>query len=225
MEKQRSTKVIIVIALVAAVFGLSLGFAAYSRNLNITDIDATVKPGESELDVFFDNDQIKDNELAPVKGEGAGAVTNESGATITNAALNSGTQPIINGFTANFTAKGQKVVYAFFVYNNSPYNAYLNELSFIDTPTKSCEAVDPTTTNSSLIQNACEDITLSLKIDGLTVLSTGDSSPVSHTLSPGRWKKVEVEINYRGNNYPLPDGAMKVSFSGIRIGYSTIKPY
>jgi hypothetical protein len=225
MEKQRSTKMIAIIALIAILFGLSIGFAAYSRNLDITNLGATVTPGVSELDVFFDNDQVKDNQLAVVKGVGAGAVTDEIGATITNPVINSGNLPIITGFTANFTAKKQAVVYTFYVYNNSPYSVYLNELSFIDATEKTCEAINKNTTNATLVKNACNDISLSLKIEGITVLSTADSSPVSHTLPPGNWKKIEIEIAYKGNQYPLPDGPMKVTFSGIRIGYSTIKPY
>ena len=222
MEKQRSTKVIAVVALIAAVFGLSIGFAAYSRTLNITNIDATVTPGESELDVFFDNDQTKDNALEVVKGTGTGALSTEEGATITNPALNSGTQPTISGFTANFTAKGQSVVYTFYVYNNSPYNAYLNAVSFTGAePHKSCEAT-AAGTNATLVQNACNDITLSLKVGTDTILSTNSAAFKSHTIAAGAWQPVVVEIAYDGTTYPLPDGDMKVTFDGIQLSYTTI---
>lgn len=222
MEKERSTKVIAVIALIAAVFGLSIGFAAYSRTLDITNLEATVTPSESELDVFFDNDQVKDNELAVVKGEGTGAVSTETGATITNPALNSGTQPTITGFTANFTAKGQSVLYTFYVYNNSPYNAYLESVSFTGaTPHKTCEAT-AAGTNATLVQNACNDITLSLKVGSDTILSTNTAEFKTHTIAAGAWQPVVVEIAYDGTTYPLPDGDMKVTFDGIKLNYTTI---
>ncbi len=52
MEKQRQTKVITIVALVVAVFGISLGFAAFSNILTISS-SATVKPDALSFSVRF----------------------------------------------------------------------------------------------------------------------------------------------------------------------------
>lgn len=224
MEKERSTKIIAIIALVIAVIGLSIGFAAYTRNLEITDLEGSVNPGAMDLDVFFDNDQEKDNDLAVVKGVGTASVADETGATITNSDLNSGSNPTISGFRAKFTQKGQSVKYTFYVYNNSPYNAYLESVNFTgNAPHKTCVAIDTENTNDVNVQNACEDITLSLSVGNDTILSTGDASFKSHTIAAGTWQEVVVEIAYDGTAHPVPDGDMKVTFDGIRLGYTTIE--
>ena len=172
MEKERSSKILAVIALIVAVVGLTVGFAAYTRSLNITNLEGTVNPGESELDIFFDNDQEKGNDLAVVKGVGDAALATETGATITNPELNSGSNPTISGFQAQFKQKGQKVEYTFYVYNNSPYAAYLEKVNFTgDATHKTCEAIG-TATNAALVENACKDINISLKIDDTKILST-----------------------------------------------------
>ena len=53
-----------------AIFGFSIGFAAYSRNLEISDIEGTVQPGDAELDIIIDDDQ-------KVVGEFKGMITKE----------------------------------------------------------------------------------------------------------------------------------------------------
>ena len=66
MEKERSTKIIAVVALVAAVLGLTIGFAAYSSTWDITDLDATVKPGESKeftLVMYMTYDETEINKI------------------------------------------------------------------------------------------------------------------------------------------------------------------
>lgn len=223
MEKERSTKVVAVLALIIAVIGLTVGYAAYTRSLDITDLQGTVNPGDSELDVFFDNDTTKDNALAVVRGEGTAVLPTETGAEITNPVLNSGGNPTITGFRAKFTAKNQTVTYKFYVYNNSPYNAYLTGASFTGTaPHKTCAALDGVTANADVIANACQDITLSLKVGDETILSTGNASFASHTIQAGEWKEVFVTMAYDGTQYPLPDGDMSVAFDGIQLSYSTI---
>lgn len=225
MEKGRNSKIFVIVILFVAVFGLSIGFAAYSRNLVVDDIEAVVQPGDAELDIILDDDRVKDNTVNVVKGVGTAAVLDEAGAVITNPVLNSGSKPTISGLRANFTDKGQTVTYTFYVYNNSPYNAYLNELSFTEEPYITCTAVDPQNTNATLVSNACKDISLSLAVDSLTILSTDEGSPVSHTLTPGGVKEYRVIIAYKGTKYPLPDGAMTVNFTPISFGYSTVSPY
>jgi len=225
MEKERNTKIIAIAALVVAVVGLSIGFAAYSRSLDITDIEAGVSTEDTELDVFFDNDTTKSNELAVVKGVGAAAVTNETGAVINNVELNSNsdTNPTISNFRAAFTEKGQEVTYTFYVYNNSAHTAYLESANFLtaDPDHKTCEAVG--NVDATNLEHACEEINMYLEIGDAQILSTKGDSFASHSIAAGEWKEVVVRIAYDGTQYSLPDGDMKVIFDGIRLGYTTIK--
>ena len=193
-------------------------------NLDITNIGANVNPEDADLNVIFDDDQILNNEISPVKGTGTGSDYLESGAIITNPITN-GIAPVISGFTSKFSEKGQVVEYKFYVYNKSEYIAYLESAQFtVSTGEhKTCEAVSASTTNPTYITNACKDITLSLIVDGKTILSTGTSSYESHSINTNEWKEITVKIAYDGTGYPLPDGDMKVTFDGIRLLYTTIE--
>ena len=52
MERDRSAKIIAIVALCIAIVGLSIGFAAFSSNLTISS-SANVKPDPSSFDVNF----------------------------------------------------------------------------------------------------------------------------------------------------------------------------
>ena len=52
MERDRSAKIIAIVALCVAVVGLSIGFAAFSNNLTIKS-NATVTPNQNDFDVNF----------------------------------------------------------------------------------------------------------------------------------------------------------------------------
>ena len=58
MEKSRTSKIIAVVALVVAVLGLSLGFAAFSNTLTISS-SATVSPDSGDFDI----NRIKTKEI------------------------------------------------------------------------------------------------------------------------------------------------------------------
>ena len=223
-KKKNKNKALIAICFIVTMLGITLGFAANSRNLDITNIGANVNPEAVDLDVIFDNDQVASNNIATVKGVGTGADPTEPGATITNPSV-AGVAPVISGFTSKFTEKGQNVEYKFYVYNQSPYKAFLEKAQFtIETGEhKTCTAISAGTANETNIANACKDITLSLIVDGNTILSTGSSTFTTHSIDVNTWKEITVKIAYDGNDYPLPDGDMKVSFDAIRLFYTTIE--
>ena len=224
MEKERGTKLIATFALVLAIIGLSVGFAAYSRNLDINTLEGTITTADTELDVFFDNNQTKGDELGNVKGTGTAAVTDEVGAAIANGTLNAtpSSNPTISGFVAEFSEKGQEVEYTFYVYNNSPHKAYLESAAFLNGGSpKTCTAIDEVDETNK--ENACDEINLHLEIDGKKIVSTDSASFETHVIEPGAWKEVVVRIAYDGTEHALPDGDVKVTFDGIRLSYTTIE--
>lgn len=222
-SKNKKSLVVVLCAMVV-VLGLTIGFAAYSRNLDISNIGANVNPDDVDLDVIFDNDQTEANNLSVVKGVGTGADSSEAGAVITNPAV-SGVAPVISGFTSKFTEKGQVVEYKFYVHNQSPYTAFLQGAQFTNEAGthKSCSAVSSGASNATTIENACKDISLSLVVDGNTILSTADAEFESHSIDVNSFKEITVRIAYDGVDYPLPDGDMRVTFDGIRLLYTTIE--
>lgn len=223
-KTKKNNKNLAVVCFLAIMFALTLGFAANSKNLDILNIGANVNPEAIDLDVIFDNDQTSGNALGVVKGTGTGADTSETGATITNPTT-SNTAPTISGFNAKLTEKGQTVEYKFYVYNKSPYTAYLENVQFTSSTEghKNCVALSPSATNPTLVSNACKDITFSLSVDGKTILSTGAATFESHSINVNSWKEVTIKIAYDGTQYPLPDGDMKVTFDGIRLIYTTLE--
>ncbi len=109
MEKERGAKVIAIVALLIAVVGLTIGYAAYSDTLKI-DGSANVDP--AEWDVHF---ALKsgDKLTASIVGD---AIEN------TNPTLASTT---ISGFDVTLKAPGDSATYDFYVKNTGTLDATL----------------------------------------------------------------------------------------------------
>ena len=130
MEKDRSSKVIAVVALLVAVIGLSVGFASFSSTLTISS-SANVTPNSDTFKVVFSsNGTILTTEAV------IGDVTG-TGASATNATINNDTNPTISGLAANFTEPGQKVVYTFYAHNSGEYDAFLKSVTYANVTGKS----------------------------------------------------------------------------------------
>ena len=120
MERDRSAKIIAIVALCVAIVGLSIGFAAFSNNLTINPT-ATVSPNASDFDVNFSTSNTSEQD-GTVSGVGTNSATAE------NATIDNSNSPTITGLKANFTEPGQKVTYSFYAHNAGKYKAYLNKL-------------------------------------------------------------------------------------------------
>ena len=106
MERDRSAKIIAIVALCVAVAGLSIGFAAFSNDLTIKS-NASVTPNPNDFDVNFSS-----QDGSEVAGTVTGVGTNS--ATAENATIDNSNSPTITGLKANFTEPGQKVTYSFY---------------------------------------------------------------------------------------------------------------
>ena len=227
MEKERSSKVIAICALLVGVFALSIGFAAFTRNLDIKS-EASVNPGDLALDVEFtaDNDDDPENDTDTVVATVEGATAGD--ATIDNV---SDSTPVISGLKANFTAKGQSVIYTFYVHNASEYVAYLKKADFKKVTGKDsnivCTAGVSTTASTVNATEegktaACDDISLTLSIAGEDAFSTTKESFSSPSINVDEYQQVVVTISYDGSN-PLPDGDFSVQFGDISLSYSSLQ--
>ena len=217
MEKNRGSRIIAIIALIVAVTGLTVGFAAFSNSLTISS-NANVKPDPDTFKVLFSSskDALETEKVT-------GKTTAASGVTVGEAEItNSGSTPIISGLTAGFTEPGTSVTYEFFVHNAGEYEGYLKSINYAnvngENNPKVCTAVDPENTTASLVSKACEDISLTVKIGDTT--ATGTQTNLNQLLVRKNFTPVTVTINYADNGNRA-DGDFNVEFGDISFTYSS----
>ncbi len=215
MEKNRNAQVIAIVALVVAVLGLSIGFASFSNVLNI-QASANVKPDSSTLNVDFSSsiDSVTVAEITPTATPNSIVTTN---ATIDNSA-----DPTISNLSATFTEPGQSVVYKFYAYNAGELNAYLKSIVYANAAgsnaTKVCTAKEGTT--DALVQKACENILVKVKVGNELETATGKASITGHSLAKKTGEMITVTLEYAAGA-ERTDGDFSVAFGNITLNYSS----
>lgn len=169
MEKERGFRVIAVIALMVAVVGLTIGYAAYSTTLKI---NGTANVDPAVWDVKFAYTNTTDTALTGVKT--GFAVINQE-ATLTD------TQ--VSGFDVTLKAPGDSVTYNFLVANKGTLDA---ELSTFTMGSLSCAPATGSKATQEEATAVCNELTYSLTgVTANSVLEDGTSTPVTLTLA---WK-------------------------------------
>lgn len=215
MEKNRNAQVIAIVALVVAVLGLSVGFASFSNVLNIQS-SANVKPDSSTLNVDFSSsiDSVTVAEITPTATPNSIVTTN---ATIDNSA-----DPTISNLSATFTEPGQSAMYKFYAYNAGELNAYLKSIVYANVAgsnaTKVCTAKEGTT--DALVQKACENILVKVKVGNELETATGKASITGHSLAKKTGEMVTVTLEYAAGA-ERTDGDFSVAFGNITLNYSS----
>ena len=126
MEKERGGKILAIVALVLAVAGLSVGFAAYSSVLNISS-NANVQVDGSNWSVGFSSDGTN---MAPLVTNTAPTING------TTASQNNGSAKLMkytfyqNEAPTLAPADGSKVEYSFYVLNDGDIDATLDSINF-----------------------------------------------------------------------------------------------
>ena len=142
----------------------------------------------------------------------------------------------ISGLEAHFSAPGQSVTYSWYVYNNSAYTAYLNEIDFEtisgSNPAsfKVCSAKSGTNPATNNIAEACNGITLTLTVHGISTTTSKSVADMAayeplKTLdtSSNKYTAISVVIDY-ASNAAIPDGDISVEFGDIELLYKSIAP-
>ncbi len=215
MEKNRNAQVIAIVALVVAVLGLSVGFASFSNVLNI-QASANVKPDNDTMNVDFSSsiDSVTVAEITPTATPNSIVTTN---ATIDNSA-----DPTISNLSATFTEPGQSVVYKFYAYNAGELNAYLKSIVYANAAgsnaTKVCTAKEGTT--DALVQKACENILVKVKVGNELETATGKASITGHSLAKKTGEMITVTLEYAAGA-ERTDGDFSVAFGNITLNYSS----
>ena len=214
MERDHSAKIIAIVSLCVAIVGLSIGFAAFSNNLTIKS-NATVTPNASDFDVNFSTSNTSE-----LDGTVSGVGTNS--ATAEDATIDNSDSPTITGLKANFTEPGQKVTYSFYAHNAGKYAAYLNNVTYANvsgkTATKVCTA--GTGTDATMVEAACNGISVSVKVGNDTYTGSMDSI-TNHLLDLDDYEEVVVTIEY-ANGATRADGEFEVAFGDITLTYESV---
>ena len=215
MEKNRGSKILAIIALLVSAVGLSLGFAAFSQTLTIRS-SATVRPNSSDFKVVFSSSDTV-LETNPVQGVATPSTIETSTGSISNTV-----DPRITGLGAVFTAPGQKVVYTFYAANTGEYDAFLKSISFGNASTgtspRVCTAKPGST--EALVQTACNDISLKVKVGNELETDSSVSGITGHKLAKGEFELVTVTIEYAVDG-ARADGDFSVDFGDITLNYGS----
>lgn len=230
MEKNRNVKILSIVALVVAIAGMTLGFAAFSTTLSISS-SATVTPNSDDFkitiygikdssfyDTFADNNYAyTDSDISDSYG-----VALEDTATSTTASIDNVSHTISN-INASFSNEGD-VQYAFIIKNEGKYDAYLD---LTDKKTgsiiavllnKNCIAKDGAT--ESLVTSACNGVQAAV---GFVDKETGreiSTTESYYKITSGDYVLFTVMMNYSG---PFADGPFDVEFEDFQLKFSTTK--
>lgn len=192
-----------------SVCALTIGFAAYTRNLDIINARAEVKPSNS-LNVHFPTSGT----LTPV----AGTVTS-SGDVIN---LNSGL--VISNLKAYFEKPGDYIIYETSIINDSSYVAYLKNIDFsygsaICTPLTNSE--NPNPASEDILLSVCDNMKLYVTIDGLVNDVSDDLGNITgKTVGAGESVPVFIKISYEGTMES--DGDFTANLGDITFHFSSI---
>ena len=214
MGHEKRTKVIAILALIVAVLGLSVGFSAYSKALNIQNVQATVQGNPANFSVVFStsstsisNGSVHSNACGPNAQGGASATIN--GTTISN-------------LSGTFTGAGE-VNYVFYAYNNGSIPAYLTGITIGD---KTCTGGSGT--SKELVDAACNGAYIKVLVQS-TDYSKFSKTYYSTTtindapkLNPGEYVIVVPSMGIPSGN--AVDGDYTIKYGDVTLNYSSQKP-
>ena len=211
MNDNKTYRIIAVVALLLGVVGVTLGYAAFSSTLTISS-SAEVTPDASTFNVDFSSSSssVVANDITPSL---SAVVTNF---TASDAVIDNTSDPTISNLKATFTAPGQSVTYTFYSYNAGQYIAYLNSIVF--SGSKTCTA--KTGTQQSLVDTACNGISLSIKVGSEAVTTTSIATISGHSLGINNAEEIVVTISYlQGSG--VADGDFDVVLPSIILTYDS----
>ena len=216
MEKNRSGQFIALLALIVAIDGVSVGFAAFSSALSIQS-SANVKPDQSTLNVDFSSSDtaVVTNAIKPT--------TTPTTVVATDATIDNSADPVIRNLSATFKEPGQKAVYTFYAYNAGELEAFLKSIVYENVSSKNsnkvCTAGEGTT--DALVQKACEGISLKVKVGTEAETSSGIASISNHSLGKAKSEEITVTLEY-ASDATRADGDFTVSFGDVTLNYSSV---
>ena len=163
MEKERKIKVLSLVALIVAVLGLTVAFAALSQTLTI---NGTASVDAAEWDIHFE--EFKDDNPVIINGDGK----------LDGAPVIQGTT--ISNLNFELTKPGDSVVYVSIVKNDGDINAKLEDFSTptlctLSSPVESCDWDNDGTVTQSDIGKVNDNISFVIAKSGMgELIKKGD---------------------------------------------------
>lgn len=211
-----NNKTMAIVALCLAILCLTIGFTAFSSTLKINS-GANVKPDSNTFNVDFSSSEssIETNPITPT--------LNPITLTAENGIINNTGNPTISGLSVEFKEPGQKATYTFYARNIGEYTAFLKSINYLNVAGKNsprvCTALGDT--NDTLVQAACDDITLSVKVGNEEMVTGTNGNINNHNLNVGMSEKIIVEIEYAVDG-DTADGQFSVQFGDISLNYNSV---
>lgn len=209
-SNEKFVRYIAIIALLIAVVGVSVGFAALTNTVNIKAGAEVRYPNPDSVAVLStDDDSSQQGTVTP---------TTTGGATGDNASLGTDT---IQNMKAHFTAPGQSVTYSFYAYNGSSFISYLNSVVF---GAKTCTPAQTNGGTQSYVTAACADISMSITAGtgaGAATFTTDNTNVTGHSVAAGGSEPIVVTITYATGG-AVADGDFDVDFGTTVLTYSTV---
>lgn len=239
MEKNNMGKILAIIALIVAIAGLSLGFAAFSSYLKI-ESTASVSAGAGNWNVGFSTDD-SDVEDVTTPGEVSANSGNPGKLNVTKYTISQKTNATLS------TASASSVSYNLSVLNKGKVNAYLDSITFASDPITCSNATGSGETlisgegttgagatisggNSTTISPAdcAKMFSVSLSIGGTAYTST-PVSVTANTITPGNSTPVILTISYKNDATAKSvadtlDGDIEVNVGPITVVYTSTNP-
>jgi len=223
MEKDRSTKLMVIIALLVGVVGLSIGFATFSTMITIKS-SAKVTPSRDAFttELSPDPDKPGGETPDPVPPETGPSDDDEVEATpgeIDNSDIHN---PVIKNLHVTFTKPGQSATWTVYAHNSGQYLAYLKSITFNNVTGKSSPKIctGAAGTTDQLVQDACQGIQLSVKAGNDSAVTATKTNITNHTLVKGGSEPIVIKIEYLAGS-AWADGDFDVSLGDVVLEYRT----
>ncbi len=224
-QKDKKARFMAILGLLVGVVGLSLGFAAFSNTLTIkSSAEVTVDDSVFNVDFSKSSDSVDDSDITPVLNP-----TTDPGFSATNAEIdNDNGDAVIKNLHAVFTKPGQEVTYSFFTKNAGELKAFLKSVTFSNVSGESSAKIctPKTGTTASLVNSACNGITLTVTVGSeaftSTTLRSAFASAAAHDLNKGGSETVKVRIAYETGS-TVTDGGFDVAFGDVTLLYSSVE--
>ena len=208
MEKTRQIKIISLCALLVAVLGLTVAFAALSQTLTINGSAAV---NAASWDIHFEKTSGKETE---VKGAATFTEPTLSGTTIEN-------------FSATLTKPGDSVIYYFDIVNNGTVDAQIESYNFPYALSDCITNINKYSYCMNFDFNSDDNVSVldkSVYIDlfnhYLKYADTDKSVRQGDTINAGETKHMKLVIEYKDTATELPENNLTITSSDpITITY------
>lgn len=194
MEKERGAKVIAIVALLIAVVGLTVGYAAYSSTLTINGT-ANVDPASWKVNFDYKTG------------------TSLTGATTGHAAENTAptlADTTISGFDVTLKAPGDSVTYNFLIKNSGTLNAKLANFTM---GTLTCAPNTGSSISQEDATKLCGELKYTLAYADGSTITTGE------TLNANDSKELELKLEWPSTSTLSVTDDVKVTIGATTFVY------